>query len=166
MSLFHQKMKAPLELPEGVQVWASLSRDSIRFQYESPDRVVIGHVRARRLHTHSHIWSVQSAHATNGYGPLLYHCMMEQLLSDHCESYLCSDRNGCSIEASRVWETFRYRCTGVTYVPVPDEIRLNVDRGYTDAQKEALNCLFRKSDRKYLQQLRELGKLVEEYKPE
>ena len=91
---------------------------------------------------------------------------MESLLDDRHFSTLCSDRNGCSLEAASVWEHFRFRSCMIFFDNLPEELWVTRDRGYTEKQLEAINCEYRKVTRTNLAELRDLRKLVEVYTSE
>lgn len=155
------KMKGPDDLCAGLHVWMEYASDRVTSRYVDSRQKVAGRVSARRYS--DELWVVNSASATDGYGPLLYHCVMESLLDDKHFSTLCSDRNGCSLDAAAVWEHFRFRVCPMFYRELPEELWVRRDLGYTEKQLEALNCSYRKLAGTCLSELRRLGKLVEVY---
>lgn len=160
-------MKTFQDLPVGVQIRLSIQSDEVTAQYVSVGGRIEGIVGAYR-HCGS-LWSVHTAVVSvRGYGPLLYHCVLEILSEVEADAWLCSSRGGTHPEAIPVWEFFftHGKSLGVEARPVPDHLRSRRRDYYTDPQYDILNCSYRKLARNCLAELRELGKLVEEYKPE
>lgn len=152
-------MKGPADLHEGLQIWLKVGDRRIQARYVDREDQVRGQVTARIHSDFTNLWEVKSAEAPNGYGPLLYHCVMEMA---GVTGVICSDRNGCSLDAAAVWEFFRYCYRPISIGVLPEDLWVRHD-AYTDRQLDALNCVYIKPDRAYTDELYNLNKLVFEY---
>lgn len=159
------EMRNPCDLPRSVSVILSKESYWIRASYADTEGDIRGTVRAwkpdyDREDAPKGLWVVGGAYATDGFGPLLYHCIVELVSARHWA--LCSDRGSVSLAAANVWAHFYDSCLEVEPHALPEWLwsSLVTRREYSERQKEGLKRAYSKPEQTCLQGLRRLGKLI------
>ena len=156
-------MKGPGDLTTTQSITLVQNARCIRASYADTSNRIAGTVVAYP-HTYENVpeglWVCGGAHATDGYGPMLYHAVMEQVSTAGWA--FCSDRGAVSTEAAAVWAAFKADPINVQSHILPQSLWRNLvtnDR-LTEEQKEALKYAYSKERQVVLNELRRLGKLV------
>lgn len=160
-------MKLPSDLPDDTFVNIATSGDTLFVEYTQADgrstpNIGEGVLEAEQLPDCNDHWSVVSAGAPHGWGPMLYDVAMEYVQPDG----LMADRGDVSRAALRVWMKYQRR-SDVEEVPISGNIYENAPE---DCQPmgilapEVLYSAFLKKP-KLIPQLKQLGKLLINGKP-